>query len=129
MGNGEADKRAFGRSEKAIFVELIPLEAGGASRRARMEALDISQGGLRLTCDQELPLQSRWRVSLLLAESATLNADWELRHYEPQTKEVTAIAQVVRSHGAPEIGYEIALKFENLSSVEAEEVKRFMREG
>jgi c-di-GMP-binding flagellar brake protein YcgR len=123
------EKRAFGRLEKAAFVELTPADVSGGAHLARMEALDISRGGIRLACDVEMPQGSRWKVSLLLAESATLNADWELRHYEPQRKVVSATARVVRSHGAPEIGYEVALQFENLTEDEADEIAHFMREA
>jgi c-di-GMP-binding flagellar brake protein YcgR len=67
-------------------------------------------------------------MKILLEESQTLNAGWELKNFQLDRPTVSAICTVVRVHGAEEIGYEIAVEFESIDEDHAAEVKKFLEE-
>jgi c-di-GMP-binding flagellar brake protein YcgR len=129
MGTSVDERRRYKRIPTTAIVEIGPAEKQMPDKHVTAETLNMSPGGLLFCSDHAFEVGSRWKLKMLLERSRTLNADWELRNHRIDRPSAVAVCRVVRTHGAPEIGYEVAVEFESIDAEHAEAVKAFLAES
>ncbi len=117
------EKRVFRRIPAAAVLEVFLIEdASGImanAPRRKAESLNISAGGVLLSTDIRLPVGTRVGLKLDLDSIYSMNADWQPGEGHEPAQAIEAVGKVVRVKGADEIGYEIALAFDELTGKNA----------
>ena len=124
------EKRVFRRIPASAVLELFLIEeANGTLAKAprrQAESLNISAGGILLNADIRLPIGMRVGLKLDLESIYSMNADWEPDKDHETAQSIEAIGKVVRVKGAEEIGYEIALAFDDMSGKDAKVLRELL---
>ena len=121
------DKRKYRRFPAAAIVE-IRLEGDPNDVAAPAESLNVSSGGLLLSANEKLPIGGLVRLRLDLDSAYELNEGIERNGSPGGGRIIEATARVVRTKGAPEIGYEIAIAFEQIDPRDAEALDKLLEE-
>ncbi len=126
------EKRAFKRVPAAAVMEIRPLESAELileqDALAPAETLNLSSGGLLFSTDQELEVGSLISIKLRLDSIYDLNVEWQRDGEDQGEQSLMAIGKVIRVKGAPEIGYEVGIRFEGISEKDAAALRVFLRE-
>ena len=120
------EKREYRRFPAAAVVE-IRLEGQSGDAAEPAESLNVSSGGLLLSANEKLPIGDRVALRLDLDSAGELVKGSEPHGLPAGGRIIEASGRVVRVKGAPEIGFEIAIAFENINPGDAEALDMILR--
>jgi c-di-GMP-binding flagellar brake protein YcgR len=128
--NSWMEKRIFHRIPAAAVLEIFLIEKSNGDRssaqKRRAESLNISAGGILLSTDIALPVGMQVGLLLDLESIHRMNVGWRAEEGHEPAPAIEAIGRVVRVKGAEEIGYEIALAFDEMNGKDAQVLKQFL---
>lgn len=107
----EKERRSHERV--AAAVRLIVKKSGDETPllTSETESLDVSEGGILLNSDFLWPEGLEVNVEMHLSESLQLNANWP-KIQKDFPDEIVLPGKIVRCQGASEIGYVVAVSFD-----------------
>jgi hypothetical protein len=117
----ENNRREHERVAAAVKLIVKSLDDDSHLVTSETESLDISESGILLNSDTDLPNNLPVKMELHLSDSIRMNPDWP-KIDEFFSEDIVMPARVVRSKGAREIGYQIAFSFEE--STDHEKISR-----
>jgi hypothetical protein len=124
------EKRRFRRTPAAAAIEVFPVGPSVSEEPPILEAesLNLSPGGVLLSVDDEIPVGARVGLRLDIDSVYTLNVDWEAVDVDITGKrhKLGLVGKVVRTKGAPELGWEVAISFEDVEKNDLNSLQRML---
>lgn len=117
MTNDGENRRSHERVAAAVKMIIKREDDDSHLITNETESLDISESGILLNSDVALPDGMPIRIELHLSESLRMNANWPTIE-DSFSQDVIIPAKVVRSRGAEEIGYQVAISFNDDTDTE-----------